>query len=207
LVSQAFEAGMEIGMGMDPGSGGPRQGAPFTILTVKVDRNNGERLPLPTALRPLLRDREVDGVNAAAPRRIVPTMQHMSWGMNGRRFQLDEVARDERAKLGTLEIWDFDNSGTNTSMGGMAMGMGMGAGMAMPHPMHLHGGQFQVLGREGVTHAGYVDDGWKDTVLVMPGERARILMRYSDYTGLFLYHCHNLEHEDGGMMRNFSVDA
>jgi FtsP/CotA-like multicopper oxidase with cupredoxin domain len=63
------------------------------------------------------------------------------------------------------------------------------------------------LGREGVTHAGYVDDGWKDTVLVMPGERAKILMRYSDYTGLFLYHCHNLEHEDGGMMRNFAIDA
>jgi FtsP/CotA-like multicopper oxidase with cupredoxin domain len=188
-------------MEMDPMSGGPRQGAQFTILTVKVDRKNGERLPLPTALRPFLRDREIDAVNAAAPRRIVPTMQHMSWGMNGRRFQLDEVARDERAKLGTLEIWDFDNSGTNMSMGGMGMGM------AMPHPMHLHGGQFQVLGREGVTHAGYVDDGWKDTVLVMPGERARILMRYSDYTGLFLYHCHNLEHEDGGMMRNFSVDA
>jgi FtsP/CotA-like multicopper oxidase with cupredoxin domain len=201
LVSEAFEAGMDIGMGMSPVSGTPRQGAPLTILTVKVDSKSSERLRLPTALRPFRRDREVDAVNAAAPRRIVPTRQHMSWGMNGRSFQLDEVAPDERAKLGTLEIWDFDNSDTNMFMGGMGMGM------AMPHPMHLHGGQFQVLGREGVTHAGYVDDGWKDTVLVMPGERAKILMRYSDYTGLFLYHCHNLEHEDGGMMRNFAIDA
>ena len=46
--------------------------------------------------------------------------------------------------------------------------MGMMA-MAMPHPFHVHTGQFQILRRSGVTHAGYVDDGWKDTVLVMPG--------------------------------------
>jgi suppressor of ftsI len=70
----------------------------------------------------------------------------------------------------------------------------------------VHGGQFQVLRREGVTHAGYVDTGWKDTVLVMPGEKATILKRYLDYTGVYLYHCHNLEHEDAGMMRNFAID-
>jgi hypothetical protein len=37
--------------------------------------------------------------------------------------------------------------------------------------------------RDGVTHDGYVDDGWKDTVLVMPGEKATILMRFLDYRG------------------------
>lgn len=44
-------------------------------------------------------------------------------------------------------------------------------------------------------------------VLVMPGEKATILMRFLDYPGTYLYHCHNLEHEDAGMMRNFSIDA
>ncbi|MCG6911668.1 MAG: multicopper oxidase domain-containing protein [Deltaproteobacteria bacterium] len=43
----------------------------------------------------------------------------------------------------------------------------------------------------------------KDTVLLMPGESIRILTDFSDYSGLFLYHCHNLEHEDMGMMRNY----
>ena len=85
--------------------------------------------------------------------------------------------------------------------------MGMMGMAPMPHPFHVHGGQFQVVRREGVTHAGYVDGGWKDTVLVMPGEKATILMRFLDYPGTFLYHCHNLEHEDAGMMRNFRVDA
>ena len=42
---------------------------------------------------------------------------------------------------------------------------------------------------------------WKDVVIVMLGERVRVLMRFTDYTGLYLYHCHILEHEDSGMMR------
>jgi FtsP/CotA-like multicopper oxidase with cupredoxin domain len=39
----------------------------------------------------------------------------------------------------------------------------------------------------------------------MPGERARIVANFTDYPGMFLYHCHNLEHEDMGMMRNYLV--
>jgi len=42
-------------------------------------------------------------------------------------------------------------------------------------------------------------------VLVMPGEKVTLLKRFDDYKGLFLYHCHNLEHEEMGMMRNFNV--
>ena len=53
--------------------------------------------------------------------------------------------------------------------------------------------------------AGCVDDGWKDTVLVMPGERVKIVLRFDGYQGVYLIHCHNLEHEDGGMMRNFEI--
>jgi FtsP/CotA-like multicopper oxidase with cupredoxin domain len=89
-------------------------------------------------------------------------------------------------------------------------------GMAMPHSMHVHGVQFRVIERsvsgrfaryDERARAGFVDEGWKDTVLVMPGERVRILVRFADYPGLFLYHCHMLEHEDGGMMRNYRVRA
>ena len=80
--------------------------------------------------------------------------------------------------------------------------------------MHVHGQQFRVLqrsyGSNGGSHpesAGFIDEGWKDTVIVMPGERVRILKRFDDYTGLFLYHCHMLEHEDSGLMRNYRVVA
>jgi FtsP/CotA-like multicopper oxidase with cupredoxin domain len=124
-------------------------------------------------------------------------MRHMSWTINGRTFRMDQVAPEERVAMNSLEIWEFINEGG---------GMGMMGGMEMPHPIHLHGMQFQVLQRKGVMHEGYVDEGWKDTVLLMPGERVRVLVRFGDYQGLFLYHCHNLEHEDMGMMRNYLVE-
>jgi len=86
-------------------------------------------------------------------------------------------------------------------------------GMTVPHPIHIHGGQFQIVSREttraaaAAFGAGLVDAGWKDTFLVAPGERVRVRVRFANHAGLFLYHCHNLEHEDMGMMRNFLVEA
>ena len=130
---------------------------------------------------------------------------------NNRAFDMNdmtEVSEEETVRLNTQETWVFDNDSAS------GMGMGMMGMMKMPHPMHVHGLQFQVVGRQvspnfrsyaNTVSQGYVDDGWKDTVLVMPGERVKLLMRFEDYTGLFLYHCHNLEHEDAGMMRNYLV--
>lgn len=99
-------------------------------------------------------------------------------------------------------------------MGGM-MGGGMGMMMSMAHPIHFHGQYFQILDRSldgpesqgyaSVKH-GFIEGGWKDTVLVMPGERVKIIKPFQDFKGLFMFHCHNLEHEDMGMMRDFSVE-
>jgi FtsP/CotA-like multicopper oxidase with cupredoxin domain len=96
-------------------------------------------------------------------------------------------------------------------------GMGMGGGMmdlSMAHPIHLHGQAFQVISRSisGDTTAydtvkdGFINSGLKDTILIMPMERIKIIKPFHDFKGLFLYHCHNLEHEDMGMMREFSVE-
>ena len=48
---------------------------------------------------------------------------------------------------------------------------------------------------------GILRVGFKDTFGIFAGERVRVLMA-PPVAGLFMYHCHNLEHEDGGMMRN-----
>jgi FtsP/CotA-like multicopper oxidase with cupredoxin domain len=104
--------------------------------------------------------------------------------------------------------------GQGGGMGGMGMMGGGGMSMSMAHPIHIHGQQFQILSRsldmkEGdgydTVKDGFVDTGWKDVVLVMPGERVKIIKPFDNYTGLFTYHCHNLEHEDLGMMRDFLV--
>jgi len=98
--------------------------------------------------------------------------------------------------------------------GGGGMG-GMGMMMSMAHPIHLHGQQFQIISRSidndesgdyATVREGFIDSGLKDTALVMPGETVRIIKPFQDFKGLFMYHCHNLEHEDMGMMREFLIE-
>ena len=83
---------------------------------------------------------------------------------------------------------------------------------SIPHPMHIHNVQFQVVKRTastassyGTINQGFVDSGWKDTVTVWPGERVKIAMRFGPDSGMYMYHCHILEHEDMGMMRDLMV--
>jgi FtsP/CotA-like multicopper oxidase with cupredoxin domain len=123
---------------------------------------------------------------------------------------MEEVARDEVVHLNTQETWLYDNTGSGGGMGMMGGGM-----MQMAHPMHIHGVHFQVVDRQVLpafqeawdsVREGYVDEGWKDTVLVMPGEQVKVLLRFQDFPGIYLNHCHNLEHEDLGMMRNYRID-
>ena len=201
LVSLPFDAGPMGGGGMRRGMMGSvsslPNGAGFSVFKVTVDRKAEHAGALPQKLSTIKRYRYQDAVNRENPRRIHLVMRHMTWTLNGRTFRMQEVANDETVRLNTLEVWEFINEGG---------GMGMMGSMDMPHPMHLHGMQFQVLERRGVAHRGYVDEGWKDTVLLMPGERIRILVCFSEYPGLFLYHCHNLEHEDMGMMRNYLIE-
>jgi FtsP/CotA-like multicopper oxidase with cupredoxin domain len=179
------------------------QGTEFTVLRVRIDRAVKANADLPATLSRVDRYRLEQAENSHSPRTFEIGMRGMmAWGINGRTFEMEGVAREEIVKLGALEAWEFVNA---------AGGMG-----AMVHPMHIHGVQFQVVSRQmdpalqqewNAVRAGYVDEGWKDTVLLWPGERVRLLMKFEDFPGLFLYHCHNLEHEDSGLMRNYRIEA
>lgn len=144
--------------------------------------------------------------------------------INGRTWEETGVADEETVKLNTTEIWQLLNSGGGMMgdggmMGGKGMmgngGMMKGGMMQMPHPIHIHQVQFNILERDvsdmdpdvwNSVKEGFIDDGWQDTVLLMPGMKIKIIMRFEDFKGLFLYHCHNLEHEDMGMMRNYKIE-
>lgn len=136
--------------------------------------------------------------------------------MGGMRHGGDDKAQGEGGhRMGGMGMHHGgDNAEGGHKMGGMGGG-GMGMMMSMAHPIHLHGQYFQILSRtiangEGDEYAtvkdGFIEGGWKDTVLVMPGESVKIIKPFQDFKGLFMYHCHNLEHEDMGMMRDFSVE-
>ncbi|WP_045226367.1 multicopper oxidase family protein [Methyloterricola oryzae] len=105
--------------------------------------------------------------------------------------------------------------GMGGGMGMMGGGMGGGMMMSMAHPIHLHEEPFQILSRSigaeeaddyATVREGFIDSGWKDTVLVMPGEKVRLIKPYMKNKGVYMVHCHNLEHEDMGMMREFLVE-
>ncbi|OQK17948.1 bilirubin oxidase [Methyloprofundus sedimenti] len=197
------------GGGMMGGMGGGQShaGEEFTVLKVRVTKKSSSNDVLPKRLSKIPALSVADAENPHSPRRITLSMRHMSALLNGRSYKMNDIRQDEVVPVNTVQLMEFDNG--FHGMGGMGM-----MGMSMPHPMHLHGEQFQVLKREvrsksgkGYTSVseGFLDKGWKDTVLVMPGEKVTILKPFNDYTGLFMYHCHNLEHEDMGMMRDLLV--
>jgi blue copper oxidase len=72
--------------------------------------------------------------------------------------------------------------------------------------MHIHGVQFQILERTGGRNSLIASEkGWKDTILLMPNEKVKLIMTFPQNKGKYLIHCHNLEHEDSGMMVNFEI--
>lgn len=187
-------------------------GSPFVVARFRV-QGGGARVFLPAALRGANlaapstvqqgANRPPEGLRATAvspDRRFVLDNRMMQWTINGRSFEMEAVAPDELVRLGAEEVWEWDNSASTM--------------MQVPHALHVHLVRFKVLERliaprQAAAYAkvseGLLDEGWKDTVLVMPGERVRVGLRFEPYAGRFLYHCHMLDHEDMGMMRNFQV--
>jgi FtsP/CotA-like multicopper oxidase with cupredoxin domain len=195
--------GRGMGMGaMGGGRGGVMGGtaplplgAPVSLATVRVVRREAGVARLPDRLSTF--DRTWQPAAGLPVREIPITFQAMEWKLAGRTFDMNAVADEETVAAGSTHLWEFINRG-----GPM--------GMQMAHPIHLHGRQFRVVSRTGGSPAssvrdGLVDGGWTDTVLVLPNETVRIQITFSRHAGLFLYHCHILEHEDMGMMRNFRI--
>ena len=106
--------------------------------------------------------------------------------INGLSYDMHRV--DFQVPLGDTERWVFSSGGSG------------------PHPVHVHGASFQVISRTGGRGQLYPwESGWKDTVLLEDNETVEILIRFEHYRSLYLIHCHQLGHEDGGMMSNFEV--
>jgi FtsP/CotA-like multicopper oxidase with cupredoxin domain len=93
-------------------------------------------------------------------------------------------SNDKPVKVGELQVWEV----ANTSL--------------MDHPFHLHGFFFQVLEINGEA-PGYV--AWKDTINLKPKSKAKIAWMPDHRPGMWMYHCHILEHHEAGMMANFEV--
>lgn len=103
--------------------------------------------------------------------------------------QFDPLRIDTTVNQFEYQIWEISvNSGMMSTPG---------------HPFHVHSTQFRILDRNGQA-PNENEAGWKDTVYVRNGETVRILVQFK-HKGIFMYHCHILEHEEAGMMAQLQV--
>ena len=147
------------------------------VLQFRVHPSDGDPSRLPDTLCKIER---LDPKRAAVRRRILFQISDGKWTMNGLRY--DPARIDFRPKLGSVEVWQLVN-GEATQM----------------HPFHQHLVPFQVLDINDRPPAAQLR-GWKDTVSVPPHGSARIIMKFSGFKGVYVFHCHKLEHEDHAMM-------
>jgi FtsP/CotA-like multicopper oxidase with cupredoxin domain len=152
--------------------------AGWDLLEFNVIRQVSSSYTIPTALSSF--------VPLAAP---VTTREFSFDGMskiNGKLYDMERI--DFTVPFGDTERWRFRTNGN------------------APHPVHVHGASFQVVSRTGGRGQLYPwEAGWKDTVLLEDRETVEVLIRFNAYRGVYLMHCHKLEHEDMGMMSNFEV--
>lgn len=129
-------------------------------------------------------------VNLSAP--SVPTVTRQfcatggmdaPWTINDAEFSPTVV--NVHVRRGTTERWTF---------AGAVQGE-HGTNMAMPHPFHSHLVQFRI---ESV--GGELEDGWKDTMNIRDVIGRSYIATFNGQPGVYVFHCHNLEHEDNNMM-------
>ena len=166
------------------------------LLGLQVDRRRGSpaakvvtTLPEELLPPPQLVDTAADLSDIPRRRFVLETRGMMSrtpFSINGKVMDLGRI--DERIEAGRLEIWEIRNAG----------------GMNITHSFHVHSAAFQVVSYAG-RPATELIAGRKDTVIIPPGATVEIAVLFDEHLGVFMYHCHMLEHEESGLMGQFEV--
>lgn len=179
------------------------QGDGFALMQFRVARERAARNPaLPARLREVARMDEKSAVRT----RFMTLAEYgddMVMLLNGKHWH-EPVT--EIVKAGSTEIWELANLTDDM------------------HPIHLHTVRFQVLDRQWMNVPKYFAEkrveftgpvtppltwemGWKDVVQCPPRTLTRIIVPFAAKPGMYVWHCHVLEHEANDMMRPFEVIA
>ncbi len=169
------------GMGM-MGAGPEGTSPQRELATVLVKRARTSGAPTPRAAAGSALTTDLRGQPVDRRRTVTFTMGMgmggMSFGFDGRGFDMSRT--DQRPALGTVEEWTIAND------------------TPMDHPFHLHVWPMQVVDAPDLPASGRPD--WRDVVIVPAHDRVRVRIRFADFGGRTVYHCHILDHEDRGMM-------
>jgi spore coat protein A, manganese oxidase len=161
-------------------------GTTSRVMRFHVVRKEKERSAVPDRLSDMSEFKALGESNARHKRSFYFSQTrhngHGVWAINDKLFSPSRIDADP--ELGSTEIWELATD--------------------VHHPVHIHLAHFKVLSRNR-GEPPPTDAGWKDTIDLRPGELARVILRFDGYRGRYVFHCHNLEHEDMMMMANFEV--
>lgn len=161
-------------------------GRPFpyllpAVMRFDIVRSEPDPSEVPSRLGSVERLRPEDAVMT---RRFVLDFIDGHWTING--LMYDSARIDANPRLGTTEIWEFENRSD------------------LPHDIHLHLVQFQIL-TAGGQQLLPIRMGWKDTHRVFRQQTDSIIVPFEGYSGVYVFHCHMLEHAEHMMMGQFEV--
>jgi FtsP/CotA-like multicopper oxidase with cupredoxin domain len=187
----ATNPGRGSGMVLDGYNPNPLNGSDFDIMQFNVGASTES--PVQTIANSLAIATPIPESSANVSRTI--TMSPVTMGsdqlngdfyLNDRLFDINVI--NETVELDETEIWSIYND----------------SGIA--HPFHIHDVQFYILDRDGNTPPPN-EQGRKDVILVKSQETVRFIAKFEDFSSSvpYMYHCHMLIHEDGGMMGQFTV--
>ena len=106
------------------------------------------------------------------------------WTINNKIFDVEQPMA--KPKRGTAEIWTLKGKGS------------------WHHPVHIHFEEGRILSRNGVPPPPH-EIGRKDVYVLEPDEEVRVFIRFRDFLGKYMLHCHNLVHEDHAMMFRWDI--
>ncbi len=172
--------------------GGARRGGRFEFLELRAGAALAASDPVPqrlAMLAPLPAQAGLKQRDFELEMSMGPAVMLFGGGfeINGRAMKMSRI--NEVVNMGETEIWRITNRSP------------------MAHPFHVHDTQFRILRRNGAAPHP-TEAGRKDTVLVQPDDLVELAVRFDRYRDSerpYMYHCHILEHEDQGMMGQFTV--
>ncbi|MGH3681565.1 MAG: multicopper oxidase family protein [Natronosporangium sp.] len=185
VVDFAGQLGEEIVLqNVEPGAGSTAQMMQFRVTEQIPDDSE-----VPDTLRPAREFPE-----PTVERDFELALDGALWTINGQGFDPERV--DAEPVLGSTERWTFRNNSP------------------LPHAIHIHDVDWQLDRRFLLDADGQPgdplpippgEDAAKETWQIQPGEGFSVLTTFTDHTGVYMFHCHILEHEDLAMMSQFAV--
>lgn len=157
----------------------------FTLVDFNVQDKIVDNTVIPSLLATL---EPLDESLAVRTKKVELDAMGMFVSIDGKQF--DPARIDTEVNQNEYQIWEVS---VNSSM------------MSTPgHPFHIHSTQFRILSINGEAPPANLS-GYKDTVYIKNGDVVRLLVQFK-HKGLFMYHCHILEHEESGMMATLLVN-